>query len=76
MTRRHIRGILQIVISTVLMALVLRQVQWREVAAAVRGMNLGWLGLAWLLYLLGFVVRAVRWQVLLTALGIRRRCAS
>ncbi len=72
MTRRHIRGILQIIISTVLMALVLRQVQWGEVAAAVRGMNLGWLGLAWLLYLLGFVVRAVRWQVLLEALGIRR----
>jgi len=72
LTRRHIRGILQIVISTVLMALVLRQVQWGEVAAAVRDMNLGWLGLAWLLYLLGFAVRAVRWQVLLAALGIRR----
>ncbi len=54
------------------MALVLRQVQWGEVAAAVREMQLGRLGLAWLLYLLGFVVRAVRWQVLLDALGIRR----
>lgn len=72
MTRRHIRGILQIVISVVLLALVLRQVHWSEVAAAVRGMNLAWLGLAWLLYLLGFVVRAVRWRALLAALGIRR----
>ncbi len=72
MTRRHIRGILQIIISAVLMALVLRQVQWREVAAVVRGMSVGWLAVAWLLYLLGFAVRAVRWQVLLDALGIRR----
>jgi glycosyltransferase 2 family protein len=72
LTRRHIRGILQIIVSAVLMALVLRQVHWREVAAAVRGMNVAWLAGAWLLYLLGFAVRAVRWQVLLAALGIRR----
>lgn len=54
------------------MVVVLRQVHWADVTAALKGMNWGWLAVAFGLYLLGFAVRAVRWDVLLVALGIRR----
>jgi hypothetical protein len=39
---------------------------------ALRRINLAWLAVAWGLFLLGVVVRAVRWRVLLDALGVRR----
>jgi uncharacterized membrane protein YbhN (UPF0104 family) len=72
LTRKHARGILQIAISVILLVIVLRQVNWADLRAAMARMELAWLGLAWLLYLLGFVVRAARWRVLLSGLGIRR----
>lgn len=70
--KRRIRGVVQVAISVVLLALILRQVQWAEVWAALRRMEAAWLAVAWGLFLLGVGVRAVRWQVLLHALGVRR----
>ena len=72
MSKKRIRGLLQIAVSAILLALILRQVHWIEVWDALRRINPAWLTVAWLLFLAGVAVRAVRWQVLLTALGIHR----
>jgi uncharacterized membrane protein YbhN (UPF0104 family) len=72
MKRGRLRGLIQIAVSALLLALILRQVQWAEVWAALRQMDAGWLAVAWGLFLIGVGVRAVRWQILLHALEVRR----
>lgn len=72
MTRKHIRGILQIALSVTFLAVALRQVNWADLRAALAHMDVAWLGVAWAIFLLGYVVRAFRWQVLLDGLGIHR----
>ncbi len=71
-TRKHLRGVVQIVISAVLLVIVVRQISWAELRAAIVQMDLAWLGVAWGLFLLGMVVRALRWQVLLDDLALHR----
>ncbi len=72
MKRGRVRGLLQVAISALLLALILRQVSWSEVWAALRQIDGRWLLAAWLLFLAGVAVRARRWQVLLDALAVRR----
>lgn len=72
MISKRLRGLLQITVSAILLILILRSVSWIEVRDALRSIDLRWLMVAWGLFLLGVVVRAVRWQVLLQALGLRR----
>jgi uncharacterized membrane protein YbhN (UPF0104 family) len=72
LSKRRIRGLIQISVSAILLAFILRQVHWAEVWDALRRIDLVWLAVAWGLFLLGVVVRAVRWQVLLDALGVDR----
>ena len=72
MSKRRIRGLIQIAVSAILLAIILRQVHWAEVWDALRRIDLFWLAVAWGLFLLGVVVRAVRWRVLLNALGVHR----
>ena len=72
MSRKRLRGLIQVAISALLLALILRQVHWSEVRDALLRIDLRWLALAWGLFILGVVVRAARWQVLLNALGVRR----
>jgi len=69
---KRLRGLLQITISAILLILILRTVSWVEVRAALRSIDWRWLMVAWGLFLLGVVVRAVRWRVLLRALGLNR----
>jgi glycosyltransferase 2 family protein len=69
---KRLRGLVQIVISLILMTLILRTVSWVEVRDALQRIDLRWLAVAWALFILGVVVRAARWQVLLDALGLRR----
>jgi hypothetical protein len=72
LSKRRVRGLIQIAVSAVLLALILRQVHWSEVWDALRRIDLFWLAVAWGFFLLGVAVRAVRWRVLLDALGVRR----
>ena len=72
LTRKRIRGVLQIAISVALLSIILRQVKWGEVRAALQSIELSWLALAWGMFVLGVVVRAARWQTLLVALGVQR----
>ena len=73
---KRVRGLVQITISAVLLALVLRQVPWQEARAALASFQPGWLVLAWGLYLAGVVIRAGRWQTLLDALDLHRPLAE
>ncbi len=70
--RRRLRGLIQIAISVILLALIFRQVHWLEIWDTLRHIHLLWLLLAWVIFLLGIVVRAARWGTLLDALGIHR----
>jgi hypothetical protein len=72
LTHKRIRGVVQIAISVALLTIILRQVNWVEVRDALRRIELGWLALAWGMFILGVIVRAARWQTLLNALGVRR----
>jgi uncharacterized membrane protein YbhN (UPF0104 family) len=69
---KRVRGLLQIAISAILLTLILRSVSWVEVRDALQRIDLRWLAVAWALFLLGVVVRAERWRVLLRALGLHR----
>jgi hypothetical protein len=70
--KRRLRGLVQIGVSLVMMVLILRQVQWDDVWAALQRIEVGWLAAAWALFLLGVVIRAGRWRTLLHALHIDR----
>ena len=72
MIPKRLRGLVQITISAILLILILRSVSWVEVRDALQRIDLRWLAVAWGLFILGVVVRAMRWQVLLKALGLRR----
>jgi glycosyltransferase 2 family protein len=72
LNRKQVRGIIQITVSAVLLFLIFRKVHWQEVRDAIASIDVVWLLVAWGLFLLGVVVRAARWQVLLRSLGLRR----
>jgi len=59
-------------VSAALLFLILRRIDWSLAWQALSSIRLPYLGLAWVLFLLGVVVRAARWGSLLTALGVRR----
>lgn len=68
--RRLASGLLKVAISVGLMALLLRAIHWREISAVFAHIKIGWFVLALLLFQLGVVVRAYRWQILLRAGGV------
>src|SRR5450756_612767 len=76
LTKKRLRGLVQVLLSLALLAFILSRVHWAEVWGALQHMQPGWLVLAWALFLLGILVRAARWHILLSALGVRRPLAE
>lgn len=68
--RKRLNGPFKLAISLALMALLLRAVHWREIFAVLTHIHAGWFALALLLFQLGVLVRAARWQILLRAGGV------
>lgn len=68
--RRYIRQGGKIFVSVVLLAVLLRRVDWRLILDELRQAQLSWVALAVGLFVLGVAVRAWRWRTLLTADGI------
>ena len=64
-------NLLRIGLSLFTLALVLWTVGWRDVLAVLRAAEWRLLGLAWLLFLVGIVIRTYRWRALLHGLGLR-----
>lgn len=64
-------NLLRIAISLVAIIILLRQVGGSAVFEELRRATVGLLLLAWMLFLVGIVVRAFRWRALLHGLGLR-----
>lgn len=68
--RRVAADLLKVAISLGLMALLLRTIHWREISSVLTHIHFGWFAVALLLFQLGVIVRAYRWQILLRAGGV------
>ena len=68
---KKLRGVLQVLLSVTLLALLLNKVGLQEVVEVLSRLNLAWYTLAFLLFLLNIVIRAYRWFILLHSLNDR-----
>jgi uncharacterized membrane protein YbhN (UPF0104 family) len=69
-SRRLWANLFRIALSVTALALLLREVGSADVVEVLRHADPGYLGSACLLFLLGIVIRAFRWRVLLHGLGV------
>jgi uncharacterized protein (TIRG00374 family) len=72
LTKKRLRGLVQVLLSVVLLAVILSRVHWAEVWSTLQHMQPLWFAVAWALFMIGVVVRAARWQILLDALEVHR----
>jgi len=68
--RERAIDLLKVGLSLGLLALILREIGWREILSALQGAQLSYLAVAFAISLAGILLRAHRWQVLLAALGM------
>ena len=64
--RKHVKFIVLVLITIAIFWFFGRNLDWQEISAALRKANPYYLGLAFLGICLGYFLRAVRWQVLLS----------
>ncbi len=65
--RRYLSQVLKIAVSVILLAALLRGVDWRSILAELRRAHPVWVGAAWALFVAGLALRAWRWNGLLIA---------
>ncbi len=70
MNRKRLLDLAKVVVSLILIVLLLREIGWRETLTKLLQAHPGYLLAALVVALLGVVVRAYRWQVLLSALEV------
>jgi uncharacterized protein (TIRG00374 family) len=68
MGKERLLNLLKVCFSLALLALLLRQIGWQQTLETLGGAKFPYLAAAFVLYLAGIVVRAYRWQILLSAL--------
>jgi uncharacterized protein (TIRG00374 family) len=68
MGRDKLLNLLKVCLSLALLALLLKQVGWQQTLETLGKAKVSYLAAAFVLYLVGIVVRAYRWQILLSAL--------
>jgi len=68
MRRDRLVNLLKVCLSLALLALLLKQVGWEQTLETLGKARFPYLAAAFMLYLVGSVVRAYRWQILLSAL--------
>ncbi len=69
--KKKLRGLLQILLSLLLLSLLLYQVGLDKVVDTLTHINWGWYLLAFLIFLLNIVIRAYRWFILLHSIDDR-----
>jgi uncharacterized protein (TIRG00374 family) len=67
--RAHIRTAVVLALAAALVALFLRNVDFRHVALEIAHAHLGWLALSLLTMIVNLAIRSLRWQYLLEPLG-------
>jgi uncharacterized protein (TIRG00374 family) len=70
MNRKRLLDLAKVIVSLILIMLLLREIGLQETLEKLLQVHLGYLLAALVVALLGVVVRAYRWQVLLSALGV------
>ena len=70
MNRKRLLDLAKVIVSLILILLLLREIGWQETLEKLLQVHPGYLLAALVVALLGVVVRAYRWQVLLSALEI------
>ena len=70
MRKDRLLNLLKVGLSLTLLALLLKQVGWQQTLETLRKARWPHLAVAFVLYLVGIVVRAYRWRILLNALKI------
>jgi len=70
MRKDKLLNLLKVGFSLALLAILLKQVGWQQTLETLGKARFSYLAAAFVLYLVGIVVRAYRWQILLTALMI------
>ncbi len=70
MNRKRLLDLAKVIVSLILIFLLLREIGWQETLEKLLQVHPGYLLAALIVALLGVVVRAYRWQVLLSALEI------
>ncbi len=68
---KKVRGLIQVLLSLILLSLLLYQVGFDEVLQTFANIQWGWYALAFALFLLNVVIRAYRWFILLHSLDSR-----
>ncbi|MFN2142981.1 MAG: lysylphosphatidylglycerol synthase transmembrane domain-containing protein [Candidatus Promineifilaceae bacterium] len=68
---KKLRGVLQVLLSVILLALLFNMVGLREVAEVLSRLNLAWYIPAFVLFLLNIIIRAYRWYILYRSLNDR-----
>lgn len=68
---KKLRGIVQLVVSLVLLGCLLALVGLDKITQTLAGINWAWYLFAFFLFILNTIIRAYRWSVLLTALNQR-----
>jgi len=71
MLKKRIFSLLKIVVSVGLLAWVITTLGWQNMFAALVGADLRWVAVAAFFYVLGVLVRGVRWNLLLRSLKTR-----
>lgn len=70
MTRKQLLNIVKIVVSVSLLTFIFSSIDLQALLDVMRGANPAWLAAALIMMLIGIVVRALRWQILLKAIGV------
>ena len=70
MKRERLLNLLKVCFSLALLVLLLKQVGWQQTLETLGKARFSYLAAAFVLYLVGIIVRACRWQILLSALGM------
>ena len=70
MNRKRFLDLAKVIVSSILIILLLREIGWQETLEKLLHVHPGYLLAALVVALLGVVVRAYRWQVLLAALDV------
>ncbi|MCB0214691.1 MAG: flippase-like domain-containing protein, partial [Anaerolineae bacterium] len=71
MNRKQWTNILKIVVSIILLTFIFMTIDVKSLFATMQNAHPSWLAAALVIMIVGVVLRAIRWQILLNAIDVR-----